>query len=35
MMLRRRWIDQDLDSRILRVTAAGRRELPAKLGLIP
>jgi len=33
MMLRRRWIDQDLDSRILRVTAAGRRELPAKLGL--
>jgi len=27
MMLRRRWIDQDLDSRILRVTAAGRREL--------
>jgi len=35
MMLRRGWIDQDLDSRILRVTAAGRRELPAKLGLAP
>jgi hypothetical protein len=34
MMLRRRWIDQDLDSRILRVTAAGRRELPGRLGIV-
>jgi DNA-binding transcriptional ArsR family regulator len=30
---RRRWVVQDLDSRILRVTAAGRRELASRLGL--
>jgi DNA-binding transcriptional ArsR family regulator len=30
---RRRWVVQDLDSRILRVTASGRRELAARLGL--
>jgi len=30
---RRRWVSQDLDSRILRVTAAGRRELLAPLGI--
>lgn len=33
LLLRRRWVDQDLDSRILRVTAAGRRELSARLGV--
>jgi len=26
-MLQRKWVDQDLDSRALRVTSAGRREL--------
>jgi DNA-binding transcriptional ArsR family regulator len=33
LLLRRRWVDQDLDSRILRVTAAGRRELRGRLGV--
>lgn len=33
LLLRRRWVDQDLDSRVLRVTAAGRRELGAQLGV--
>ncbi len=32
-LLRRRWVDQDLDSRVLRVTAAGRRELRARFGI--
>jgi DNA-binding transcriptional ArsR family regulator len=31
--LRRRWLAQDLDSRALSVTAAGRRHLNARLGL--
>lgn len=31
--VRRKWLDRDLDSRIVRVTAAGRRELPARFGL--
>jgi hypothetical protein len=30
---RRRWVVQDLDSRILRVTAAGRREMGSRLEL--
>jgi DNA-binding transcriptional ArsR family regulator len=34
LLLHRRWIDQDLDSRIVRVTTAGRRELRAKLGVV-
>jgi DNA-binding transcriptional ArsR family regulator len=33
LLVRRRWVDQDLDSRILRVTATGRRELQARLGV--
>jgi DNA-binding transcriptional ArsR family regulator len=33
LLLRRRWVDQDLDSRILRVTPAGRRELGARLAV--
>jgi hypothetical protein len=32
-LLRRRWVDQDLDSRVLRVTAAGHRELRARFGI--
>ncbi len=31
--LRRKWVVQDLDSRILRVTKAGRREMRARFGL--
>ena len=31
--LERRWVDQDLDSRTLDVTAAGRREMRARFGL--
>jgi DNA-binding transcriptional ArsR family regulator len=30
---RKRWVAQDLNSRILRVTATGRRELSSKLGI--
>lgn len=33
LLVGRRWVDQDLDSRILRVTAIGRRELTARLGV--
>jgi len=33
LALRKRWVAQDLDSRILRVTPAGRRELPARIGV--
>jgi hypothetical protein len=33
LLVRRRWVDQDLDSRILRVTPIGRRELNARLGI--
>jgi DNA-binding transcriptional ArsR family regulator len=29
-MLQRKWVDQDLDSRALRVTSAGRREMRAR-----
>jgi hypothetical protein len=35
LALRRKWVDQDLDSRILRVTPAGGRELRARLGIAP
>jgi DNA-binding transcriptional ArsR family regulator len=31
--LRKKWVSQDLDSRILRVTATGRRELMSRFGL--
>lgn len=31
--LRRKWVSQDLDSRVLRVTAFGRREMLARFGL--
>jgi DNA-binding transcriptional ArsR family regulator len=31
--LKRRWVAQDLDSRILRITSAGRRELLKRFGL--
>src|SRR5581483_8931665 len=30
---RRRWVEQDLDSRALRVTTVGRRELQARFGV--
>jgi DNA-binding transcriptional ArsR family regulator len=33
LLLRRRWVDQDLDSRVLRVTASGQRELRARLDI--
>ena len=33
LALKRRWVAQDLDSRILRVTAAGARDLPAHFGV--
>ena len=33
LLVTRRWVDQDLDSRILRVTAAGRRELRLKFDI--
>lgn len=33
LALRRKWVAQDLDTRILRVTARGRRELLARLGV--
>ena len=31
--LKRKWVAQDLDSRILRITPAGRRELTARFGI--
>lgn len=34
LALKRKWVAQDLDSRILRVTARGRRELSAALGVV-
>ena len=33
LALRKKWVAQELDSRALRVTALGRRELQARLGL--
>jgi DNA-binding transcriptional ArsR family regulator len=33
LALKRKWIARDLDSRIVTITAAGRRELTARLGL--
>jgi DNA-binding transcriptional ArsR family regulator len=33
LALRKRWVAQDLDSRILRVTSAGRRDLAARFGV--
>jgi DNA-binding transcriptional ArsR family regulator len=33
MALRRRWITQDLDTRALGITAAGRREMQARFGV--
>jgi hypothetical protein len=33
LALKRRWIEQDLDSRSLDVTSAGRREMRARFGL--
>ncbi len=33
LALAKRWVEQDLDSRILRITARGKRELSARLGL--
>jgi DNA-binding transcriptional ArsR family regulator len=34
LLERRRWVDQDLDSRVLRLTAAGRRELDRRFGIV-
>jgi DNA-binding transcriptional ArsR family regulator len=31
--LRRKWVRQDLDSRALEITSAGRREMPARFGV--
>jgi hypothetical protein len=31
--LQQKWVTQDLDSRVLRVTAAGKRELTSRLGV--
>jgi hypothetical protein len=33
LALKRRWVEQDLDSRTLEITAAGRREMRARFGL--
>jgi len=33
--LRRRWITRDLDSRAVRVTPTGRRDLHSRFGLTP
>lgn len=33
LALRRKWVDQDLDSRALRITSRGRREMQARFGL--
>jgi len=33
LAVRRRWVDRDLDSRILTVTPAGRREMKARFGV--
>lgn len=35
MALKRRWVEQDLDSRTLQITSAGRREMRARFGLQP
>ena len=35
LTLRRRWVQRDLDSRALDLTASGRRELQARFGLRP
>ena len=35
LALKRRWLTRDLDSRALRLTSLGRRELDARFGLIP
>jgi DNA-binding transcriptional ArsR family regulator len=32
--LQRKWVAQDLDSRVLRITATGKRELAARLGVV-
>jgi hypothetical protein len=34
LALKRRWVMRDLDSRALRLTAGGRRELGTRFGLI-
>jgi DNA-binding transcriptional ArsR family regulator len=34
LALRKRWVAQDLDSRILRVTSTGRRDLAARFGVV-
>jgi len=34
LALRRRWVAQDLDSRALRVTSAGRRDMASRLGVV-
>jgi len=33
LLLRRKWIDQDLDSRVIRVNTPGRRELHERFGI--
>jgi DNA-binding transcriptional ArsR family regulator len=33
VLVHRHWVDQDLDSRVLRVTAAGHRELRGRFGI--
>ena len=33
LLVRRRWVDQDLDSRVLRLTASGQRELRARFDI--
>jgi hypothetical protein len=33
LMLKKKWVTQELDSRALRVTAAGRREFESRLGV--
>jgi DNA-binding transcriptional ArsR family regulator len=35
LALRRRWVSRDLDSRVLSVTASGRRDLLARIGVPP
>jgi hypothetical protein len=32
-MLKRKWVAQDLDSRALRLTSLGRREMTSRFGL--
>jgi hypothetical protein len=33
LAVRRKWVDRDLDSRVLSVTPAGRREMKARFGV--